>query len=238
MKEAFYFSHDYTARNDQKILTLRWDFWLEWYALYFMVLESMAEESDWYIHRVAIGGLWVSYGVAKEKLLSFIEKSIEIGLFIEDEYGIFSKRMLEHKLYRKTLSEQWKAGAYKRWKNSPTNSPPNAKERKWKEIEIKEKEIETEIVVTQPNEYQLSIQYLKENRDKVYTKEMQLPEYVKDEWEWHKFVWYWSELSKTWKLKAEWEKTFELKRRFATWMSRKKETYQKTEKPSVMDIVL
>lgn len=115
MKEAFYFSHDYTARNDQKILTLRWDFWLEWYALYFMMLESMAEEWDWYIHRVAIGGLWVSYGVTKDLLLSFIEKCIEIWLFIEDEYWIFSKRMLEHKWYRKALSEQWKLGAEKKW---------------------------------------------------------------------------------------------------------------------------
>lgn len=142
MKEAFYFSHDYTARNDQKILTLRWDFWLEWYALYFMMLESMAEESDWYIHRVAIGGLWVSYGVAKDKLLAFIEKCIEIEIFIEDERGIFSKRMIEHKWYRKALSDQGKAGADKRWNNSPPISPPNAKERKGKE----KKEIDTTLI--------------------------------------------------------------------------------------------
>ena len=100
------------------------------------------------------------------------------------------------------------------------------------------KENNTEIVVSQSNEYQLSIQYLKENRDKVFTQELQIPEYAEDTQEWHRFVWYWSELSKSGKLKAEWEKTFEIKRRFATWMSRKKETYQKTEKPSVMDIVL
>lgn len=96
----------------------------------------------------------------------------------------------------------------------------------------------TNIQVIEPNEYQLSIQYLKENRDKVFTQELQIPEFIQDEWEWHKFVWYWSEKWKTWKIRAEWEKTFEIKRRFATWMSRKKETYQKTEKPSVMDIVL
>ena len=134
MKESFYFSHDYNARNDQKILTLRWEFWLVWYALYFMMIESMAEEPDWYINRGAIGGLWVSYGVAKWELLAFIEKSLEIGIFLEDEHGIFSKRMVEHKEYRKTLSEQGKIGAEKRWKNSPPISPPNAKERKGKEI--------------------------------------------------------------------------------------------------------
>lgn len=99
--------------------------------------------------------------------------------------------------------------------------------------------IQTDTVVSQPNEYQLSISYLKDNRNKVFTQELEIPDYAENyRDEWHKFVWYWSELSKTWKLKAEWEKTFEIKRRFATWMSRKKETYQKTEKPSVMDIVL
>lgn len=96
----------------------------------------------------------------------------------------------------------------------------------------------TSLQVIEPNEYNLSINYLKESVTLVYTNNLQIPDYVKDKWEWHKFVWYWSEKWKTWKIRAEWEKTFEIKRRFATWMSRKKETYQKTEKPSVMDIVL
>ena len=96
----------------------------------------------------------------------------------------------------------------------------------------------SQLVATQPNEYNLSINYLKESVTLVYTNNLQIPDYVKDKWEWHKFVWYWSEKWKTWKIRAEWEKTFEIKRRFATWMSRKKETYQKTEKPSVMDITL
>lgn len=114
-------------------------------------------------------------------------------------------------------------------KPSTTTNKYNKKKKEKKEYNL---------LVTPPNEYELSIQYLRENREKVYTQELQIPEYVEDEWEWHRFVWYWSELSKLGKLKAEWEKTFEIKRRFATWMSRKKETYQKTEKPSVMDIVL
>lgn len=91
----------------------------------------------------------------------------------------------------------------------------------------------SQLVASQPNEYQLSISYLKNIENE------QIPDYAenfKDEW--IKFCYYWSEKWKTWKIRAEWEKTFEIKRRFATWMSRKKETYQKTDKPSVMDIVL
>lgn len=89
-------------------------------------------------------------------------------------------------------------------------------------------------VATQQNEYIESINYLKE-----YTINSIIPDYAynyKDEWT--KFCFYWSEKWKTGKIRAEGEKTFEIKRRFATWVSRKKETYQKIEKPSVMDIVL
>lgn len=79
----------------------------------------------------------------------------------------------------------------------------------------------TEIVATQPNEYQESIQYLKEWK-------FETPEYAeKYKEEWIKFCYYWSEKWKTGKIRAEWEKTFEIKRRFATWMSRKKDDYQK-----------
>ncbi len=106
-------------------------------------------------------------------------------------------------------------------KQIPTREPENQETR------------ELEIVATQPNEYQLSISYLKNLENE------QIPDYAENyQDEWIKFCYYWSEKWKTWKIRAEWEKTFEIKKRFATWVSRKKETYQKTEKPSVMDIVL
>lgn len=92
----------------------------------------------------------------------------------------------------------------------------------------------TQITITQQNEYIESINYIKE-----YTINSIIPDYAynyKDEWT--KFCFYWSEKWKTGKIRAESEKTFEIKRRFATWLSRKKETYQKIEKPSVMDITL
>lgn len=84
------------------------------------------------------------------------------------------------------------------------------------------------------NEYEEWMNYLKK-----YSLKSLIPDYAENyQDEWIKFCYYWSEKWKTWKIRAEWEKTFEIKRRFATWMSRKKETYQKIEKPSVMDIVL
>ena len=93
-------------------------------------------------------------------------------------------------------------------------------------IEQKNQETKViEIVATQPNEYQISILYLKNIENE------QIPEYAENyPDEWIKFCYYWSEKWNTWKIRAESEKTFEIKRRFATWMSRKKETYTNTQK--------
>lgn len=128
-RETYYFQHDYNAKSDQKVLTLRWEFWLEWYALFFMALEDMACTKDWHINRVAIGGLSVSYGYPKEKLLTFFDFCVSINLFWEDENGFYNTRMQEHKKIREDLSVFWKKGAKARW-GSKKNSPPNAKERK------------------------------------------------------------------------------------------------------------
>lgn len=136
MKETYYFSHDYNARNDEKILELRSEFKSDGYAAYFMMLESMAENEDSGLNRVAIGGLSLGYNIPKGKLEKIIQKAVDIGLFVEEGSRFYSPRMREHKEFRLSLSEAGKLGAKKRWgekKNSPPNAPPNAKERKGKE---------------------------------------------------------------------------------------------------------
>ncbi len=139
-KETFYFSHDYNARNDQKILSIRSEYGNQGYAVFFYLLETMAEESDGYIYRGAIGGLSLGYGVAKEWLLGFIEFCINgVSILKEDEKGIYSPRMMNHKATRLLLSNKGKEGAKKRWGESQKNSPPISKERKGKENKGKER---------------------------------------------------------------------------------------------------
>ena len=55
-KETFYFQHDYSARNDERILELRAEFGWEGYGIYWAILESIAENTNGGINRVAIGG--------------------------------------------------------------------------------------------------------------------------------------------------------------------------------------
>lgn len=140
MKETYYFPHDYSARNDDKILELRDKFKLEWYAVFWMLLETMAEKENGCIDRKLMGGLSLGYGMAKDTLVAIVDFCIEIGIFQEVEWRIFSKRMIEHKDVRKALSEAGKEGARRRWENRVPNGGANAKgkERKGKYISKKE----------------------------------------------------------------------------------------------------
>jgi hypothetical protein len=136
MKETFYFSHDYNARNDDKLLELRDKYKNEGYAVYFYCIETMAERGDGYILPTLIGGLSLGYGVAKEWLIEFLDCCVSIKLLNKDEKGYFSQRMIEHLNTRNMFREQGIKGAKIRWKNSPPNRPPNAKERKGKERKV------------------------------------------------------------------------------------------------------
>lgn len=131
-----YFPHDDSARNDQKILELRAEFGMEGYGIYWCLLESMVESTDGYLDRDAIGGLSLSYGVPKELLNKLITFCIDIGLFESENGSFFSQRMVEHKNFRKSLSDAGKEGAKKRWGDSPPNSPPNANNNKGKETKV------------------------------------------------------------------------------------------------------
>lgn len=145
-KDTFYFSHDYNARNDPKILELRSEYGLEGYGLYWCLIETMAEDTNGVVVASLIGGLSVGYGIPKNKLMEIINFMVGVGLLQEHNGTIFSKRLLEHKKKRKHLSDKGREGALKKWKNSIPISDPNsipngdgnAKERKEKEIKEKE----------------------------------------------------------------------------------------------------
>jgi len=146
-KDTYYFSHDYNARNDEKILELRSEFGAEGYGVFWMIVETMAENENGGIKASLIGGLSLAFGVTKETIKKIIEYCISIELFYNEDGFVFSRRLKKHKQLRIKLSEDGKKGAENRWKNGEANGgairvgngDPNAKERKGKEIKVKEK---------------------------------------------------------------------------------------------------
>lgn len=120
--KSHYFDHDYSARNDQKILRLRARHGWEGYGIYWAILETMAEDSTGYLDGGAIEGLSAGYGVAIDRLKAIISNCIEIGLFAENDDGSFySKRMIEHKRNMIDFTENGRIGAKKRWGNRGAN---------------------------------------------------------------------------------------------------------------------
>jgi len=133
-KDAYYFSHDYNARTDERIMELRSMYGMEGYGVYWCVIEIMAENNG-YFDTSLWGGHSIAIGVAKDRLMAIVGNCIQLGLFhkVEDGKMIYSGRLSEHLELRKTLSESGKKGAEAR-KSKGGYGPPNAKERKGKEI--------------------------------------------------------------------------------------------------------
>lgn len=111
-----WFKHDYSARNDEKILELRAEYGWEGYGIFFGLVEFMCETETGCIDTDRIGGLSVGYGVAKDRLLAIIDFCISIDLFYVDDDGLVrNDRVLKHLESMKTFKEAGRKGAKKRW---------------------------------------------------------------------------------------------------------------------------
>jgi len=138
-KETYYFSHDYNARNDTKILYMRQELGMEGYGIYWYLIEALADAG----------------GILPLKILPVLAKQMDstlvkvegiinnYELFQVAENQFFSQRLIQHLELRNALSEAGKIGAKNRWKNGGANGGaiglPNAKESKGKEIKVKER---------------------------------------------------------------------------------------------------
>lgn len=114
-KDSFWFKHDYNARNDEKILELLSEHGAESYGIYWMIVETMAENDNGGVKASLMGGLSHGFRVAKGRLIEIIECCLRVELFYEKEGFYYSNRMLKHKEERKFLSEMGKNGAEKKW---------------------------------------------------------------------------------------------------------------------------
>lgn len=110
-KDTFWFKHDYNARNDEKILELRSLHGAEAYGVYWMIVETMADNDNGGIKGGLVGGLSHGFGVAKGRLQEIIKCCLDVDLFYEENGYYFSRRMLRHKEERKFFSDMGKEGA-------------------------------------------------------------------------------------------------------------------------------
>lgn len=148
MKDTFYFSHDYNARNDWKLVKVMMKHWVTGIWIYWCIVEMLYEE--WWVlmlsecERIAFE-LRTSCEVVESILNDF-------DLFRNDWTWFYSKSILDRIEQRNIKSEKARSSAEKRWKDKGidanalrTQSESNAiKERKGNER--KGKEIKTDTI--------------------------------------------------------------------------------------------
>lgn len=132
-KDTFWFKHDYNARNDERILELRSELGAEAYGIFWMVVETMAENDNGGVKASLIGGLSHGFGVAKDKLKTTIDFCLSVGLFFENDGYYFSNRLLRHKKERQFFSEMGKEGAERKKKYREAKGGLNRGEEKREE---------------------------------------------------------------------------------------------------------
>ncbi len=96
-KEAYYFSHDSNARNDQKIIKLRMKYGWEGYGLYWAIIETLRETNN---YRLELDYEALAYSLRAE--IETIKSVIEdFYLFVFCDDGYFESASLKRRMAQK-----------------------------------------------------------------------------------------------------------------------------------------
>ena len=210
MKDAYYFSHDSNARNDQRIIKLRRKYGAEGIGIYWMIIEILREQEgyklgldDDSIENIAYD-LRVEQDILEDVILHFdlFEKE-----WLDDGFGYFYSSSLKRRMERADLIRQKRSyagqmsGKSRQVSNTPSTDDKqvlNIKGKEKKEKKSKVKDINERDILFKKQVFEFSKQY---NSNLL-----------------NEFFDYWSEPnpSKT-LMKWEREKTWDLKRRLKRW---------------------
>ena len=136
-KDTFYFSHDYNARNDEKIKRLIRKHGMEGYGIFWSIVEDLYNNAN--ALRTDYDGIAYDLRSDSDIVASVIN---DFDLFIFND-GFFGSKSVQERLDQRNFkSESARKSASYRWGNAnalQTESDRNAKkERKGKEIKGKE----------------------------------------------------------------------------------------------------
>lgn len=125
MKETYYFSHDYNARNDPKILAMRSEYGAEGYGWYWMIIEILREQPEYKLeyNKYLCITLAMQLQCDKNALHGYVEKCInEYKLFTTDGTYIWSNSLLRRMVKKDAKSEKAKKAANARWHKDSNTS--------------------------------------------------------------------------------------------------------------------
>ena len=202
MKDAYYFSHDSNARNDQRLMKLRMKYGPEGYGIYFMIIEILRDIENYTLHISDLESICFDIRSDNDKVLDIIKN---YNLFeFEGDYFFsksLSRRMERLDKIKEKRRESGKKGAIakasaKQVLKSETASVEQVKESKVKES--KEKKI-----IKRAGKFKKQVFEFQSKYDLELLEE---------------FINYWTEPNKSsTKLKYEMEATWDLSRRLSRW---------------------
>jgi hypothetical protein len=159
---SYYFSHDYNAANDTKVLFLRHQLGMEGYGIYWYLIEQLANAGG-KLPLELIPVLAMQMHCTDVKVNGVL---MNFDLFTLDSGEFWSERLQNHLDLRLKLSESGKTGANNRWGNRVAIGEGNAKERKEKEIKGKESKVNEIKVIDEDFDRFWDLYDYKKSRDK------------------------------------------------------------------------
>ncbi len=169
VKEVYYFSHDANARNDPKISKLRVAYGLEGYAIYWIIIEMLREQSCYKLSLSDYDAIAMQSQCDPDTVHNLINDSIEkFKLFMSDGEYFWSNSLLKRMEQKADKSEKARQAALSRWNDKKedanamrTHSERNAS--KVKESKVKEKD---KVKFTPPSIDEIK-QYCKERNNNI-----------------------------------------------------------------------
>tara|TARA_Y100000310_G_scaffold243654_1_gene248190 strand:- start:443 stop:1309 length:867 start_codon:yes stop_codon:yes gene_type:complete len=214
MKDAYYFSHDSNARNDQRLMKLRMKYGPEGYGIYFMIIEILRDTENYTLHMNDISSICFDIRADEEKVLDII-KNFRLFEF-DGEYfqsRSLSRRMEKLDNIKEKRRESGKLGGKAKANNyqTPSKSLASAKQvKKSKEDKSKEDKIKEKY-----DGFKKQVFEFKSNYDL---------EMLED------FISYWTETNKSKSImRYEQEKTWDTDRRLQRWH---KNAFNSTQSPA------
>jgi len=118
-KETFYFSHDYGARNDPKLIKLLMKLGQEGKGIYWDLVEMLYEQNG-YLDLHECESIAFALRTDCDKLISVLK---DFDLFVNDGNYFYSQSVLNRLAQRSEKSHQATLAAYQRWnkKVKPSN---------------------------------------------------------------------------------------------------------------------
>lgn len=121
-KETFYFSHDYHARADKKMIRMMAKIGVQGVGIYWCLIEMLYEEGG-YINLSECDLIASELRTKCERIKVVIE---DYNLFKNDGERFWSDSVLDRLNLRKQKSDKAKKSAKKRWSQKSENKPVNA----------------------------------------------------------------------------------------------------------------